>query len=79
MKYLEDFYNEQVKVGDMPEFKDLTDGKKKDLSKSYGYVTFEFKKACANMGKSGEKFSKISKRFREAIKPFIDKNGVLKD
>lgn len=65
MKNLDKYYDEEVKVKGMPEFKDLTDSNKRQLENSIGF-------ACYNVAKA-------VKDFGEACKPFLGKNGLLKD
>ena len=65
MKNLNKYYNEKVKVKGMPEFKDLAESNKRQLKNSIGFAGYNVTSAV--------------KEFGEACKPFLGKDGLLKD
>lgn len=65
MKLLKKYYEEKITVEGMPRFEDLTESNKRQLKETVGFAFYKVNDAV--------------RAFGEACKPFMGKNGLLKD
>ena len=65
MDSLEEYYIKSVRIKNDIEFKDLTEDDKIHYSGTLGFAVYQVNEA--------------TKKFSEAVKPFLNKNGVIED